>query len=268
MNSAVAVERSVKRLETFIRETAVAVGYTRVVLGLSGGVDSAVSAALGARALGAANVLGMILPYRSSSPESEEDALAVAHKFAIKTERIDLTPMIDAYFGHADVPSLRRGNKLARERMAILFDIASRDHRLVLGTSNKTEICLGYSTWYGDSACSLNPSGGLYKREVREMASFLGVPKHIIEKHPSADLWPGQTDEGELGVTYDLADQVLFRIVEEGERSIKRLMDSGADEKTVRLIVERMNRYLYKRTLAVTDLLGRSPIPDSVVLTA
>jgi NAD+ synthase len=231
-------------------------------------VDSAVSAVLGVRALGAANVLGMILPYRSSSPESARDAMAVAQQFGIEIERIDLTPMIDTYFGGTEVSSLRRGNKMARERMAILFDIASRDHRLVLGTSNKTEICLGYSTWYGDSACSLNPLGGLYKREVRETAAFLGVPSHIIEKHPTADLWPGQTDEGELGVTYDLADRVLYSIVEENERSLKQLMKIGADEKTIRLIADRMNRYLYKRTMAAAELLDGRPVPNSVVLMA
>ena len=268
MNRVFAVESAARRLEVFIRETAAGIGYSRVVIGLSGGVDSAVSAVLGVRALGAANVLGLLLPYRSSLPESERDALAVAQEFGIETDRIDLTPMVDAYFGGAEASSLRRGNKLARERMAILFDIATRDHRLVLGTSNKTEICLGYSTWYGDSACSLNPLGGLYKRDVREMAAFLGVPSHVIEKHPTADLWPGQTDEGELGVTYDLADRVLHSIVEENVRSLKQLMKTGADEETIRLIVDRMNRYLYKRTMAVAELLDGRPIPDSVVLIA
>jgi len=258
---------AIARLTAFVRDFAASNGFPHVVIGLSGGVDSSVSAALGVRALGSDDVLGLIMPYRSSSPESEGHALDVARLLGIATEKVDLTPMIDAYFDSREVSQVRRGNKLARERMAVLFDIASRDRRLVLGTSNKTEICLGYSTWYGDSACSLNPLGGLYKRDVREIARRLGVPDSIIAKKPTADLWPGQTDEGELGVSYDLADRVLNEIVEKGERSqVKISAAAGADEQVVRKIVDRLNGFLYKRSLPATDLLGRRPIPETVVL--
>lgn len=257
---------AIDRLVAFIRSFAARAGFTGLVIGISGGVDSAVSAVLGAAAMGADNVLGLIMPYRSSAPESEKDAIMLAGKLGIATERFDITPMIDAYFGGGEVSTIRRGNKLARERMSILFDIASRDNRLVLGTSNKTEICLGYSTWYGDAACSLNPLGGMYKRDVRAMAAFLGVPRKIIDKNPTADLWPGQTDEGELGISYDLADRVLYRLIEDGERSMAGLADTGADEKIIRLIVDRINTFAFKRALPATDLLGTRPIPDRVTL--
>ena len=152
--------------------------------------------------------------------------------------------------------------------MSVLFDIASRDGRMVLGTSNKTEICLGYSTWYGDSACSLNPLGGLYKGEIRALARHLKIPDRIIVKNPTADLWPGQTDEGELGLSYDTADAVLFELVENGQRSLAKIVSAtGADEKTVREIISRINQYRFKRSLPVTDLLDRQPVPAEVILT-
>jgi NAD+ synthase len=261
------IEDIAERLIGFISDVMTNSGYDRVVLGLSGGIDSAVAGVLAAKALGADNVLGMIMPYRTSSPESERDALDVAGKSGIPVEKIDLTPMIDAYFGTGDVSALRRGNKLARERMAILFDVAARDRRLVLGTSNKTEISLGYATWYGDAACSFNPLGGLYKHEVRALADYFGIARSIIAKNPTADLWPGQTDEGELGVSYDLADKVLFRIIEEGERSTARLLATGAGAATIRLIVGRINQYAYKRALPAVDLLDGRPVPTAVTLT-
>lgn len=260
------IEKAANRLERFIRDFIVRQGFSRLIVGISGGVDSALSAALGARAVGAENLLGLIMPYRSSSPESEQDALALATLYEIKTEKIEVTRMIDAYYGDLEISAIRRGNKLARERMSLLFDIAARDNRLVLGTSNKTEIALGYSTWYGDSACSFNPIGGLYKHEVCKMAALLDVPRRIINKNPTADLWPGQTDEEELGISYDLADRILYQIVEEGERSLIRLLKIGADEKTIGMIVERINRFAYKRSLPVIDPLEGHPIPMEVVL--
>ncbi len=260
------IEKAATRLQKFIADFTARHGFSRVIIGISGGVDSALSTALGVSALGPDKVLGLIMPYRSSSPESEQDALRVADKLGIATEKYEVSPMIDAWFGDDEVSTIRRGNKMARERMSILFDIAARDQRLVLGTSNKTEICLGYSTWYGDSACSLNPLGGLYKHEIREMAALMGIPEKIITKNPTADLWPGQTDEGELGVTYDLADRVLFEIIEMGERSLRKLTAVGADEKVVRLIVDRINRFAYKRLPPATDLLEGRPVPDAVSL--
>jgi NAD+ synthase len=229
-------------------------------------VDSSLSAVLAARALGADKVLGLMMPYQSSSPASEADAAAIIDIFGIRSETIEISAMIDVYFGQIEVSSVRLGNKAARERMSILFDLAARDNRLVLGTSNKSEICLGYSTWYGDAACSFNPLAGLYKREVREMARHVGIPQRIIEKNPTADLWPDQTDESELGISYEMADKVLFQVVEKGERSLSNLKETGADEQTIRLIVDRINGYAFKRALPKIDLIGGRPIPEEVTL--
>lgn len=266
MNRMSDIKTAALRLTQFVTDFTGQTGFSRVVVGLSGGVDSSLSAALGVKALGAENVIGLIMPYRTSSPESERDALSVALQFGIKTEKIDISPMIDAYFGNKEVSSVRKGNKMARERMSLLFDVAAREKALVMGTSNKTEICLGYATWYGDAACSFNPLGGLYKREVWEMARHFGLPRTIIEKNPTADLWPGQTDEGELGISYVLADALLYLIIEQGERSPIKLAQSGVDEKTIKMIVDRINRFAYKRTLPVTDLLGGEPVPEQVIV--
>jgi NAD+ synthase len=268
MNRVADVTMATDRLVEFIRRVLTDSGLPGLVVGLSGGVDSALAAVLGAQAAGADKIIGLIMPYKSSSPDSEKDAVNLARKFGLRTERIDISPMIDAYFGGREVSTIRRGNKLARERMSLLFDIAARENGLVLGTSNKTETCLGYATWYGDAASSLNPVAGLYKRDVRAMAEHLGIPREIIDKPPTADLWPGQTDEGELGITYDVADRLLYMIVDEGERSLDRLTAAtGADEKLIRSIVARMNRFAFKRALPATDLLGGNPIPEHVELT-
>ncbi|HEY4575385.1 MAG TPA: NAD+ synthase, partial [Thermoanaerobaculia bacterium] len=198
-------------LTSFIRDAVETSGTRGVVVGLSGGVDSSLSAALAARALGPERVHGFLLPYRTSSPESAQDARAVAEHLGIPHRMIDISPMVDAYFEiEADAPAERRGNKMARERMTILFDQAKKLDALVLGTSNKTEILLGYSTVFGDNASSLNPLGDLYKCQIWQLSRHLGLPAEVIDKAPSADLWPGQTDEGELGFSYETADEVLY----------------------------------------------------------
>ncbi len=258
------IPQAAKRLMGFIRKTVTDAGYQKVVLGISGGVDSSLSAALGAKALGPENVLGVIMPYRTSSPQSEADAREMADKIGIAVEKVDITPMVDAYFQNRESSEIRIGNKCARERMSILFDIASRDGRLVIGTSNKTEIALGYSTLFGDGACSFNPLGGLYKRDVQRMAGYLGVPKPILNKAPSADLWPGQTDEEELGLTYEMADEVLGYIIEDGIRSMDALKQSGAEENVIREIIRRVNSFIYKRSPVLTYLLDTAPIPDHI----
>src|SRR5258708_1745815 len=194
----------------FLREEVRKVGFERVVLGLSGGVDSALSAALAQRALGAENVVPVIMPYHSSSPESEADARAVCEAFGLSPEHVDITPMVDAYFQrHPDADRGRRGNKMARERMAILYDMSWAHRALVVGTSNKTELLLGYGTVYGDMAHALNPLGDLYKPQVWALARHLGVPAQVIAKAPSADLWEGQSDEQQLGFAYAVADVLL-----------------------------------------------------------
>jgi len=186
-----------------------------VVLGVSGGVDSAVVASLCARSLGPERVTGILMPYKSSSPESLEHCKLLVKSLGIKSETVEITPMVDAYFGALPgADKVRMGNKMARERMAILFDFAKQLKALVAGTGNKTEYLLGYFTIFGDGGYSLNPIGDLYKAEIWQLAEFLGIPEPIIRKQPSADLWAGQTDEQELGITYAEADRILVQLVE------------------------------------------------------
>lgn len=202
-------------LVRFIREEVEKVGMSRVVLGLSGGIDSALVAFLAAEALGPDRVHGICMPYITSNPQSEADARLVAQHLGIDFRVIDITPMIDAYFrGFPDASPMRRGNKMARERMTILYDHSALLAALVLGTSNKTELLLGYGTLFGDMASAINPIGDLYKTQIWSLARDVGVPQRVIEKAPSADLWEGQTDEGELGFSYREVDRLLYRMVD------------------------------------------------------
>jgi NAD+ synthase len=253
-------ELAVAVLTSFIRD-AVDASHTRgVVVGLSGGVDSSLAAALAARALGPERVHGFLLPYRTSNPASEADARRVAVQLGIAHRAIDISPMIDAYFAlEPDGDAARRGNKMARERMTILFDQAKKLGCLVLGTSNKTEILLGYSTVFGDNASSLNPLGDLYKRQIWQLAAHLDLPRQVIDKKPSADLWEGQTDEGELGVTYDTADQVLYLLFDRGLRP-PEVVDLGYDAAAVRRIVELEQANRFKRRLMLIARLSGSAI--------
>jgi NAD+ synthase len=203
-------------LVAFIRNEVRKVGVERVVLGLSGGVDSSLAAFLAAEALGPANVLGIRMPYRTSSAESLAHAALVAEATGIATATIEITPQIDAYFERFPAATpLRRGNKMARERMTILYDHSASWRALVLGTSNKTELLLGYGTLHGDMASALNPLGDLYKTQVWALSEEVGVPAPIVAKQPSADLWQGQTDERELGFEYREVDRLLYRMVDE-----------------------------------------------------
>ena len=200
----------------FIRNEVRKVGVERVVLGLSGGVDSSLAAFLAAEALGPENVLGIRMPYSASSKESLEHAELVAEATGIETRTIAITPQIDAYFARfPDATPLRRGNKMARERMTILYDHSASWRALVLGTSNKTELLLGYGTLHGDMASALNPIGDLYKTQVWDLSEHVGVPSPVVEKQPSADLWQGQTDEHELGFEYRAVDRLLYLMVDE-----------------------------------------------------
>lgn len=239
------------------------------VIGLSGGVDSAVSAALAVEAVGEDKVLALLMPYRTSSPSSVNDALSLTTRLGILYRRIDITPMIDAYFPRIDESNrLRAGNKMARERMAIQFDVAQELGRLVLGTGNRTEICLGYTTWYGDAACSVNPIGELYKSEIREMAQALGIPDAIVGKVPTADLWAGQTDEGEIGVMYERIDRLLRRLVDDEVSSISRLEGEGFTANEINRIVSLVNRNAFKRRMPDIAPLGKGPVPDYILLSA
>jgi NAD+ synthase len=247
-------------LSSFIRDAVETSGTQGVVVGLSGGIDSALAAALAVRALGAERVHGFVLPYRTSRPESEQDACAVAGHLGIAQRVIDISPMVDAYFElEPEAPADRRGNKMARERMSILFDQAKKLDSLVLGTSNKTEILLGYSTVFGDNASSLNPLGDLYKCQVRQLSRHLELPACVVDKAPSADLWPGQTDEDELGFSYETADEVLYLLFDMGLRP-EEVIERGYDEDAVRRIVSLEQRFRYKRRLMLIARLSGSAV--------
>lgn len=237
-----------RMLVAFVREESAKSGHRRVVLGLSGGVDSAAVAALAAEAMGPKNVTALFMPYRSSSPESAEHARLVAKSFGLTLEEVDITPQVDAYFARAgEADRVRRGNKMARERKSIEYDRSWPDG-LVLGTSNKTELLLGYGTRYGDMACDLNPVGDLYKSQLRELAVLVGVPDVVISKPPTADLWVGQTDESELGFTYADADLILYHLVDR-RMTPASLVASGFDATLVHGIRERMRKSHYKRVM-------------------
>jgi NAD+ synthase len=231
----------------FLRKEVRRVGYEKVVLGLSGGVDSSLVAGLAAEALGPENVLAVSMPYRLSNPQSLADAQAVADAFELRLRVIEITPQVDAYFERfPDAGDARRGNKMARERMTILYDISFAENALVLGTSNKTEILLGYSTIFGDQASALNPIGDLYKAQVWQLAAFLGVPAQVISKPPTADLWEGQSDEQELGFTYAAVDQLLFNLVDRRYKP-EDLVEMGYDRVFVDAVTRRVRVNQYKR---------------------
>jgi NAD+ synthase len=209
-------EAAMGLLTTFIRDEMAKPGFSRLIVGLSGGLDSAVVAYLSERSIGKDNVIAAIMPYKTSSPGNVEDARDIADKLGLKVFFVDISPQIDLYFKQfPDADKDRRGNKMARERMSILYDLSAKEKALVIGTSNKTEILLGYGTIHGDLASAINPLGDLYKTQVRIMAAQLGVPEKIISKAPSADLFAGQTDEGDYGFTYKDVDGLLYMLVDE-----------------------------------------------------
>jgi NAD+ synthase len=231
----------------FLRKEVRRVGFEKVVVGLSGGVDSGLVAALSAEALGAENVLAISMPYRLSNPQSLADAQAVAKAFDFDLRVIEITPQIDAYFERfPDASDARRGNKMARERMTILYDVSFAEGALVAGTSNKTEILLGYSTVFGDQASALNPIGDLYKTQVWQLASYVGLPDQVISKAPSADLWEGQSDEQELGFTYAAVDRLLYNLVDR-RHTPDDLVEMGHDRAFVDAVTHRIRVNQYKR---------------------
>ena len=208
-------ESTLAQILAFIRERTVAAGKSCLVVGLSGGLDSAVSAYLAVRALGRENLTAFLMPYRTTDPQSTKDALLVASELGIAHKIIDITPMVDAYFDRLpEADRKRRGNFMARTRMAVLYDQSAARDALVLGTGNRTEALLGYTTLWGDMACAFTPLGDLYKTQVRLLASDFGVPARVIGKAPSADLWQGQTDEAEMGLTYAEVDRLLYAMID------------------------------------------------------
>ncbi len=231
----------------FIRDALGKAGFSRAVIGLSGGLDSSVVAYLTAEALGPANVLAVMMPYRTSNPESEGDARKVIAALGLPHKKIDITAMADPLLEQLPKDAARRrGNIMARLRMICLYDQSEEWRALVVGTSNKTEMLLGYTTIFGDSAAAVQPIGDLYKRQVRQLARALGVPESVLAKAPSADLWAGQTDEGELGFTYDTADQILYLLVDR-RYSAEDVAASGFDPDVVRRVLRLIRQNQFKR---------------------
>ncbi len=238
-----------KILTGFIRSEVTRAGFSKGVINLSGGVDSALSCFLAAEALGPENLLAIRLPYRTSSPGSLEHAQMVIDKLGVPSITVEITPMVEPLFERfPDMDNVRKGNAMARERMIVLYDQSEAFNGLAVGTGNKTEILLGYTTIYGDSAAAFNPIGDLYKTQVRQLARALGVPEPIVAKAPSADLWVGQTDEGELGFTYEEVDKLLYLLVDE-RYTPEEAVEAGFPEPFVREVVRRIQRNHFKRVM-------------------
>ncbi len=236
-------------LTGFIEAEITRAGFTRAVIGLSGGIDSALSCALAVEALGAHNVLAVRMPYRTSAPDSLEHARMVIEQLGVQSETVDITEMVEPLIRRDPAMSnTRKGNLMARARMIVLYDQSEAFGGLVVGTSNKTEILLGYSTLWGDMACALNPIGDLYKTQVRQLAQALDIPAPILSKPPSADLWAGQTDEGELGFTYAEVDKLLYLLVDQRYLPAE-CVQAGFDAAFVDKVVSRVRRFQFKRMM-------------------
>jgi NAD+ synthase len=236
-------------LTSFIHSEVTRVGFQRVVINLSGGLDSALSCALAAEAMGAENVLALRLPYQSSSPDSLEHAELMIDQFKVQSRTIDITGAVDPLIAQdPEMSNTRKGNIMARARMILLYDQSEAFKGLPIGTSNKTEILLGYSTMWGDMASAVNPIGDLYKTQVRQLARALDIPSPIIDKPPSADLWIGQTDEGELGFTYEQVDKLLYLLVDH-RFNARECVEEGFDEAFVNAVIKRVQRNQFKRMM-------------------
>ncbi len=250
----------------FIRAQLRQAGFERTVLGLSGGIDSALVAYLVSEAIGADRLLCVLMPYRTSSPASVSDASEVVRRLGCASERIEISGMVDAFYGRDGVPGaagpegleaspVRRGNLMARTRMSVLYDRSVTWGGLVVGTGNKTEALIGYTTLFGDSACAFNPIGDLYKSQVRQVAAAVGVPEAIIRKAPSADLWPGQTDEGEAGFSYPLLDRLLYWMVDR-RRAPDELAEMGFEASLVGRVERMVAGSEFKRQVPPVAKLG------------
>ncbi|MCY3784241.1 MAG: NAD+ synthase [Chloroflexi bacterium] len=235
-------------LVRFIADAISKFGFTRAVVNTSGGIDSALTCALAARALGPDNVLALMLPYRTSNPASRRDAETLAQALGVETQVIDVSHAVDGYLDELDddTTPVRRGNVMSRTRMIAAYDQSLAFDALVVGTSNKTELLLGYGTLHGDMASAVNPIGDLYKTQVRQLAAALELPASILEKPPSADLWQGQSDEDELGFTYELADEVLYLLVDEWH-TVDEIAAGGYDAALAGEIRRRVQQTQFKR---------------------
>jgi len=249
-----------KILVGFIRDAVHKVGFRRAVIGLSGGIDSALAAYLTVAALGPENVLGIRMPYASSSADSMIDAQKVIDALNMQSLTVPITPFVAPFFERFEgITDTRKGNVMARMRMIVLYDQSAAFGGLVIGTSNKTEALIGYSTVYGDNAAAIQPIADLYKTQVRQLARALGVPRSIIDKPPSADLWVGQTDEGEIGYTYDQLDQLLYLLVD-ARYSVDEAVAEGFDRAMVVDVWRRVRANHYKRTMPTVAKLSQRTI--------
>lgn len=254
------LELAEKILVGFVEDEIKKAGFSKVVLGLSGGIDSSIVAFLAAKALGPENVTGIMMPYKASSSASIEHAKLVAQKSGIKTELLEITDMVDSYFSKfPDMSNLRKGNKMARERMSVLYDFSAKEGSLVLGTSNKTELLLGYGTQYGDMASAINPIGDLYKTQVWALSEHMGVPMEVVDKAPSADLWEGQSDEDDFGFTYAQADRILHMMVDE-RYTYEELNQEGYSDDFIKEIYKKIKYSQYKRKLPLIAKLSKRTI--------
>ena len=238
-----------KILTDFIHSEITRAGFSRAVIGVSGGVDSALTCILAAEALGQENVLAVLMPYKSSAPDSLDHAQLVVEQTGVNHVTFPITDMVDAFLAQvAESGRIRRGNVMARCRMIVLYDQSVAFQGLVVGTGNKTEILLGYTTQFGDAACAINPVGDLYKTQLRQLARAVGVPEPILKKPPSADLWVGQTDEDELGFSYDELDKLLYLLVDE-RLSPDECIEAGFERQFVESVIERVRAHHFKRVM-------------------
>jgi len=244
-----------KSLIYFLKKEIERIGFTDAVLGLSGGLDSALVCFLAKEALGSKNVTGLLLPYKSSSKSSIDDAMKVVEATGINYHKLEISEAVDAIKKHNMVnpeksTAGRMGNIMARIRMVTIFDYSFATNSIVLGTSNKSELALGYATLFGDVASAINPIGDLYKTQIFKLAEYLGIPDTIINKPPSADLWEGQTDENEIGYTYEQIDPVLYQFLEK-RKTKKQLYDLGFKKELVDFIDRKIITMHYKRKIPV-----------------
>jgi NAD+ synthase len=255
-------DRAQKIIIRFIQDQMHISGLNHLVIGLSGGIDSGLACFLISKAIGPQNVLAVRLPYQTSSPASLEDAQMVIDSTGVNSKTIEITDMVDGYTRKfPQLSPLRRGNIMARTRMIILYDQSADFNGLVTGTGNKTEYMLGYTTLYGDAACAFNPVGDLYKTQVRQLARVMGMPEKIISKSPSADLWTGQTDEGEMGFSYDDVDQLLYMLIEE-RYSVSECCGAGIPEPFVRRVIGMINKNGFKRRLPPVARISPLPVGE------